>query len=78
MNKTDLSKYVEEVRGVIIGGDHSTGQLFYEGRPQSGMFYGTEEEVNTEARARADKLKHRLGDEYRRLYPKGLELRIFA
>lgn len=77
MNKTEASRYVEQVHGTIIGGDHSTGELFHEGRSQSHRFYGSDSEIREQAIAHIETMKTRLGAEYRRLYPNGLELRIW-
>jgi hypothetical protein len=77
MNKTQSAQYIEDVHGTIIGDTYSTGQLFYEGRPQGPRFSGTEKEVRDAALSYFDKLKTELGPEFRRLYPAGLELKIW-
>lgn len=78
MNKTEASRYVENVRGVIIGDQWKTGELFHEGRSQSQQFIGANDaEVKTKAIAHVETMKARLGADYRRLYPNGLELRIW-
>jgi len=54
MNKSEASRYVEHVQGTIIGGDHCSGRLYYEGRPQGGMLYADSTE---ELREKAKTLK---------------------
>lgn len=52
MNKTEASRYIEHVQGTIIGGDHVSGRLYYEGRPQGGLLTAdTTEELREKARA---------------------------
>lgn len=77
MNKTESSKFAEVVHSEIIGGDESIGQLFYEGRPQGGRFYGNDEQIREQAKSYISALKVHLASEYQRLYPTGLELRIW-
>lgn len=77
MNKTQLSQFVDVVNGTVIGDMYSTGQLFNEGRPQGPRFIGNDDEIRQKAQAYADRLKTQLGAEYRRLYPNGMELRIW-
>ncbi len=77
MSKTETARYIETVSGIIIGDIYSTGQLFHEGRPQGGRYNGTDAEIREQAIAYVETLKARLGDEYRRLYPSGMELRIW-
>jgi hypothetical protein len=78
MNKTESAKYIEEVRGTIIGDQWVTGQLFNDGRAQGPQFIGdNDESVRAKALAYVEQLKLRLGTEFQRLYPLGLELRIW-
>lgn len=78
MNKTEASQFIESVSGCIVGDHHSTGQIFHEGRPQSGHFNGTTDaDIREQAKAHVVTLKARLGPEFARLYPNGLELRIW-
>jgi hypothetical protein len=78
MNKTESAKYIEEVRGNIIGDQWVTGQLFKEGRQQGPQFIGdNDSDVREKAIAYVGELKTRLGAEYARIYPDGLELRIW-
>lgn len=78
MNKPESSRYLESVQGTIIGDIYSTGQLFLDGRPQGPRFNGsTDAEIKEQALRYIESLKERLGDEYKRLYPQGMELRIW-
>lgn len=63
MNKSEPNKY--------------SGQLFHDGHPQGPRFNGTREEIRDQAQTFANTLKINLGDEYKRLYPNGMELRIW-
>lgn len=69
---------MEVVNGTIIGGIWYSGQLFHNGRPQYEKFYGdNDSEIREQAVAFVERLKVDLGDEYKRLYPNGFELRIY-
>lgn len=40
----------DEVDGIVIGGDYFTGQIYYDGRQQSQIFYAdTEDELRNQA-----------------------------
>lgn len=81
ISKTEAARFSEEVRGTIIGECDSCrrGQLFLDGRPQSRDFMGeTDLDIRNQALAYIETLKSRLGmTEYKRLYPSGMELRIW-
>lgn len=78
MNKTESAKYIENVRGVIIGDYQVSAQLYHENREQGPRFHGDNDaDVRAKAEAYVEQLKTRLGAEYRRLYPNGMELRIW-
>ena len=69
---------LEITNAVIIGDTHTTGQLFHEGRAQGPRFIGsTDAEVRAQAQEYVDHLKAAYGREYKRLYPNGMELRIW-
>lgn len=69
----------EQVRGTIIGGDHLTGKLYYEGRPQSGNLYGrNDDELRNEATKAKQGWRDQCGDAFNTIYPNdSWELRIF-
>lgn len=51
MIKTRANLFTEEVNGMIFGGDHLCGQLFYDGRPQGPQLAGDDmEELKEQAR----------------------------
>jgi len=69
---------LEIVSGEIIGDIYRTGQLFNDGRPQGPRFNGDNDaDIRQQAQAYADRLKSQYGPEYARLYPQGMELRIW-
>lgn len=70
---------IEIVDGIIIGGSHMTGQLFYEGRPQSGKLHGdSDDELREEARKAKQGWKDQCGEAFSMIYPNNAwELRIF-
>ncbi len=68
----------DETNGIIIGGEYKKACLFNEDRQQGPSFYGdTDEDLIKQATAYTSKLKTDLGEEYKRLYPNGFELRIY-
>jgi hypothetical protein len=81
MNKTESLRYIETVNGTIIGDVDASqrGQLFHQGRAQGGVFTAaTDAELVTIAKVKAEAMKQIYGSsEYARLYPNGLELRIW-
>ncbi|MFH1664894.1 MAG: hypothetical protein ABIA77_01985 [Candidatus Omnitrophota bacterium] len=71
---------LEIVNGIVIGelGPIMRGKLFHKGRYQSEWMFGNyDTEIREKALAVVEKMKAAMGDEYRRLYPDGLELRIW-
>lgn len=72
----------EEVRGVIVGGSHITGRLYYEDRPQGQPFYGrSDEEVIQSGRKLLEEIKRREGKHYAMVYLKAAtawEVRIWG
>ncbi len=78
MSKTEASRFVECVQGEIIGDSWSTGQLYHQGRPQGPQFSGNDAEIRQQAATQVARWKAAYGSvEYTRLYPNGLELRIW-
>ncbi len=68
----------DDTNGIIIGGNYQMGKLFKDGvQCISKTFYGTGEEIEAEARKYIEEYKVRLGAEYKRLFPNGMELRIY-
>jgi hypothetical protein len=71
---------IEEVNGIIIGGEWKTGKIFRNNKQFDTIsFIGdTDEEVMEKAGQYINKLKLRIGmDEYKRLYNDGFELRVY-
>jgi hypothetical protein len=71
---------LEIVSGTIIGelGPTMRGKLYHNDRPQTEWIFGNyDEEVREAALGIIGKMKTDLGPEYARLYPAGLELRIW-
>jgi hypothetical protein len=71
---------LEIVNGTVIGeiGPIMRGKLYHEGRYQSAWIFGNyDSEIRENALALIEKMKAEQGPEYARLYPNGLELRIW-
>jgi hypothetical protein len=71
---------LEIVNGTIIGeiGPAMRGKLYHNGRPQTEWMVGNSDtEIREKALVVIEKMKADLGPEYARLYPDGLELRIW-
>lgn len=80
MNKTESANYIEDVSGEIIGDYEPAcfGQLYNENRPQGPRISGpSSESIREQAQAYCFKLKAQYGPEYQRLYPNGMELRLW-
>jgi hypothetical protein len=71
---------LEIVTGTVIGeiGPVMRGKIYYAGRPQTEWIFGNyDSEIREKAVMIIEKMKAELGQEYARLYPNGLELRIW-
>jgi hypothetical protein len=71
---------LEIVNGTIIGelGPTMRGKLYHKGRYQSSWILGNyDAEIREKALVVIGKMKSDMGAEYGRLYPNGLELRIW-
>ncbi len=74
---------IEHVSGIVVGEFTNLASLWYNGREQFGPKYvpvgpGGDAEALEWAKARIVKAKAEMGEnEYKRLYPNGLELRIY-
>ena len=71
---------LEIVSGTIIGelGPTMRGKLYHNHRPQTEWILGNyDEDIRVKAQNIIEKMKTDLGPEYVRLYPVGLELRIW-
>ncbi len=71
---------IEYVNGTVIGelGPTMRGKLYHNGRYQSEWMFGNcDVEIREKALAVIEKMKSELGAEYKRLYPNGIELRIW-
>ena len=71
---------IESVRGTIVGGQYLVGKLYLNGKLSiDRSFIGdTDAEVKAAAEKYLSDLKSSIGPEYERLYPNGLELRIYV
>lgn len=78
MNKTEANQYIEVVSGTIVGDFQVSAQLYHQGREQGPRFHADNDaQARVKAQEYVEQLKVRLGSEYRRLYPNGMELRIW-
>jgi hypothetical protein len=79
MTKTEASRYIEQVQGTIIGGDHVCGRLYYDGRPQGGQLSAdTIEELRSMAKGLKDRYIAENNTAAYKVYPlDAWELRIF-
>lgn len=72
---------LDVVRGTIIGGAYVSGQLWANGRSQGNQIHAeTETELKQKAEEAVKKLRKQLepcAGEFARLYPNGIELRIY-
>lgn len=71
---------LEIVNGTVIGelGPAMRGKLYHNGRHQSEWIFGNyDAEIREKALVIVCKMKSDLGAEYTRLYPTGMELRIW-
>ena len=71
---------MEIVNGTVIGeiGPAMRGKLYHENRPQTEWIFGNyDSEIRAKALVMIEKMKAEQGPEYGRLYPSGLELRIW-
>ena len=59
--------------GEIIGGDHQTGWLTYDGRRQLQNFTAdTLDDLRAEGRRRIEMMRKEYGEHFERMFPKGL------
>ena len=74
-----MLNFTDDIRGTIIGGDDFTGQIFYDGRPQKGRFYGVnKDELVAKAGYTIRQIKKECGEAFELIYPnQSWELRIF-
>jgi hypothetical protein len=65
-----IGQQVDDVRGIIIGGNFVSWQLFYDGRHQSGLQYADNSELaESQARSQVAEMRAKYKDEFKRLYP---------
>ena len=76
-----LRSYEDEVRGVIVGGDHIIGRLHYDGRPQGQQFAGrSDAEVIEKGKSLLSEINKECGKAYQMIYPNAAtawEIRIY-